>query len=83
MHHDAYGNKSKTIKETAKPENFMDKLKWIEWYPTFINFLHAIMGRNGLPLSYVCRTVSTIVSTEGYGDFIDEYVDKAPLTGQA
>ena len=29
-HHDAYVNKSKTITETAKPENFTDKLKWIE-----------------------------------------------------
>ena len=28
-HHDAYVNKSKTITETAKPENFTDKLKWI------------------------------------------------------
>ena len=50
-HHDAYIKKSKTIMETAKPDNFTDKLKWIEWYPTFINFLHAIPGRNGIPLS--------------------------------
>ena len=69
--------------ETAKPENFTDKLKWIEWYPTFINFLRAISGRSGIPLSYICRPVSAIVPTTGYGDFIDEYVDKAPLTGQA
>ena len=27
--------------------------------------------------------MSVIVPTTGYGDFIDEYVDKAPLTGQA
>ena len=41
-HHDAYVNKSKTITETAKTENFTDKLKWIGWYPTLINFLRAI-----------------------------------------
>ena len=29
-HHDAYINKSKTITETEKPENFTDKLKCIE-----------------------------------------------------
>ena len=82
-HHDDYVKKSKTITKTAKPENFTDKLNWIEWYPFFIYFLPAIMGRNGIPLSYICKPVSTIVLTTGYGGFIDEYVDKAPLTVQA
>ena len=82
-HHDAYVKKSKKIMETAKPENFTDKVKWIQWYPTFIKFLRDIPGRNGIPLSYICRPASAIVPTTGYGDFIDEYVDKAPLTGQA
>ena len=50
-HHDAYVKKYKTITETSKPENFTDKLKWIKWYPTFINFLRAIPGRNGITLS--------------------------------
>ena len=82
-HHDAYVKKSKTITEMAKPEHFTDKLKWIHWYPTFINFPRAIPGRNGIPLSYICMQERTIVPTTVYGDFIDEYVDKAPLTGQA
>ena len=82
-HHDAYVKKSKTITETVKPDKFTDKLKWIEWYPTFINFLYAIPLRNGIPLSCICRPVSVIVPTTCYGDFIDEYVDKAPLTAQA
>ena len=77
-HHDAYVKKSKMITETAKSENFTDKIKWIEWYNIFINFLRAIMGRNGILLSYIA-----IVLTTGYGDFIDEYADKEPLTGQA
>ena len=81
--YDAYVKKSKTITETAKPDNFTDKIKWIKWYPNFINFLRDIPGRNGIPLSYICRPVSTIIPTKGYGDFIDEYVDKAPLDGQA
>ena len=71
------------ITETAKPENFTDKLKLVKWYPNFINFLHAIPGSNGITLSYICRPASAIVPTTGYGDFIDEYVDKAPLTGQS
>ena len=82
-HHDAYVKKPKTITETAKPENFKDKLKWIEWYPTFTNFRLDIQGRNGIPLSYICRPMSAIVPTTGYVDFIDEYVDKSPLTGKA
>ena len=82
-HHDDYVNKFKTITETAKPENFTDKLKWIKWYPTFVNLLSAIPGRNGIPLSYIYRPVSTIVPTTGYGDCIDEYVDKSTLTGPA
>ena len=81
-HHDAYVKKSKTITETEKSENFTDKLKWIEWYPTSINFLRAILGRNGIPLSYICSPASAIIPTTVYGDFIDEYVDKAPLTGK-
>ena len=50
-HRDAYIKKSKKIMETAKSKNFKDKLKWIEWYSTFINFLHAIPGSNRIPLS--------------------------------
>ena len=81
-HNDAYVKKPKKITETVKPDNFTDKIKWIGWYPTFINFLHDIPGRNGIPLSYICRPVSAIIPTTGYVDFIDEYVDKAPLNGQ-
>ena len=61
----------------------MYKLKWIECYPTFINFLRAIQGRNIISLSCIWMIASAIVLAMGYGDFIDEYVDKAPLTGQA
>ena len=70
-HHDAYIKKFKTIPKTAKPENFIDKLNWIEWYPTFIKFPHNIPGRNVIPLSYICRPESTIVPTTGYGNFIN------------
>ena len=82
-HNDTYVKISKKIIETPESENYTDILKWIEWYPTFMKFLHTILGRNLTPLSYICRPVSTIVPTTGYGDFIDEYVDKSPLTGQS
>ena len=34
-------------------------------------------------LSYICRPASAILPTTVNGDFIDEYVDKVTLTGQA
>ena len=65
----------------TKPEQKMDKMKFIDWYPTLINFLRAIPGRNGVPLSYLCRPTKVQVKAV-YNDFIDEYVDKAPLVRQ-
>ena len=70
------------ITETAKPENLTNKVNWIEWYPTLINFLRAVPGRSGAPLSYICRPINVIICAT-YIDFVDEYVDIAPLTGQA
>ena len=67
------------ITETAKPEKYMVKIKWIERYPTFIKFLRYIPGRNVILLSYICRPVSAIVPTTGYRKIIDEYLDKVPL----
>ena len=66
----------------AKPEQFTEKVKWIDWYPTFINFLRAIPGRYGVSLSYICRPQNVTVLPK-YPDFTDEYVDRAPLAGLA
>jgi hypothetical protein len=80
--HKAFVEKSKTISDTATPIQFTHKVKWIDWQPTFINFLRAIPGRNGLPLSYICRP-ETIIPQNPYTNFIEEYIDKAPLHGNA
>ena len=50
-HHAAYIKKSRTIIEKAKHEYFTNKVKWILWYPSLINFLHAIPGRSGVQLN--------------------------------
>jgi hypothetical protein len=81
--HIAYVTKSKTLIENAKPKDFDEKMKWEEWKPTFINFLRAIPGRNGVPLKYVVRDHVTPPPGATYTDFIDEYVDNAPLNGPA
>ena len=53
--HETFASKSKTITETSKPPQFTSTTKWDEWCPVFITFLRMIPGRNGQPLSYVCR----------------------------
>jgi hypothetical protein len=80
--HKAYIDKSKTISDTATPSQFTDKVKWIDWLPTFKNFLRAIPGRNGVPLVYIIRDDPPVIPV-AYTDFIDEYIDKAPLEGTA
>ena len=57
-------------------------MKWIYWYPTLINFLGVIPGSNGVPFNYLC--IPTNVQAKAvYNDFVNEYVDKAPLDRQA
>jgi hypothetical protein len=80
--HKAYIDKSKTISETAKPEQFTDKIKWTDWVPTFRNFLRTIPGRNGVPLSYIIRDENDDIRND-YTNFLEEYIDKANLHGAA
>lgn len=39
--------------KTAKPKQFTDKVKWIDWKDSFKNFLCTQAGRNGIPLNYI------------------------------
>ena len=80
--HEAYIKKASALTDTAKPEQFTDKMKWIDWYPTLINFLREIPGRNEIPLIYLCRHTN-LQAEDVYNNLIDEYVEKAPLVGQA
>ena len=52
--HENFVKKSSTISSTANPCQFTTSTKWDDWYPTFINFLRTIPGRDGIPLDYVC-----------------------------
>ena len=79
--HEAYIKKAYTLNDKDKPEQFTDKIKWFDRYPTLINFLREIPGRIGVPLSYLCRPTN-VQAKAAYEDFIDEYVDKASLVGQ-
>ena len=44
--------------------------------------MRSIPGRNGVPLSYVCRPDNVIIQPN-YADFLDEYINKAPLHDSA
>ena len=48
---------------------------------TLINFLKYKPGRNGVTLNYVTRErIEAIVQTNT--NFLDDYVDRTPLTGR-
>ena len=82
--HKMFVDKSKTITDTAKPRHFTNDSKWDEWKPTLLNFLRSIPGRNGVPLSYICREEDAPAVTYDHNiDFIDNYVLMAPITGDA
>ena len=80
--HEIFASKSKTITETSKPPQFTSTTKWDEWCPVFINFLQMIPGRNGQPLSNVCRRDDALLTVPNV-EFMDDYVNRAPLSGEA
>ena len=80
--HDIYIEKSKDLAKASEPEKFNSSTKWNDWKPTFTNYLRAITGRDGIPLSYIIREDDNPNHTPQQ-DFLDEYVLTAPLTGDA
>ena len=80
--HEKYLSDSKTLSEAAKPEKFKESTKWEDWKPTFLNYIRAIPGRDGVPLKYICRDKEGAEETESE-DFLDDYVAMAPLTGNS
>jgi hypothetical protein len=80
--HEKYQADSKTLAEAAKPDKFKENVKWEDWKPTFINYIRAIPGRDGVPLKYICRDNDSADPTP-HEDFLDDYVAMAPLTGES
>ena len=54
-------------------------MKWDDWNPTFLNFLKAIPGRNGVPLSYMCRENEQALPYDPNVDNLENYIYQAPL----
>jgi hypothetical protein len=80
--HEKYQTDSKTLSEAAKPEKFKETIKWEDWKPTFLNYIRAIPGRDGVPLKYICRDSDAADPTPNE-DFLDDYVAMEPLDGNA
>lgn len=80
--HQQFISKSKTISDAAKPAKFSSDSKWIDWYPSFLNFLRSIPGVRGVPLSYVVRDNAEPIAAEDDGaDFLTNYVNMARHQG--
>ena len=80
--HEKFQTDSKTLAEAAKPEKFKETVKWEDWKPTFLNYIRAIPGRDGVPLKYICRNKDEADLTPN-NDFLDDYVAMAPLEGDS
>jgi hypothetical protein len=81
--HETFVTKSKTLADTAKPKPLDEKMKWEDWNPVFINFLRSIPGLTGIPLAYVCRDPNPVGPGNHNDDFLDDYIQHAPLQGEA
>ena len=78
--HKMYMDKKNTIAAAAKPKKFTADMKWEDWSPAFMNYVCAIPGQDSIPLKYVIRDKNAADPTPR-PDFLDEYVNNAPLTG--
>ena len=80
--HRTFVQKSNSISTTASPSTFSVSTKWEDWFPTLINFLHTIPGRDGVPLDYVCRD-NEAPDRAPRTDILNKYALQAPITGDA
>lgn len=79
--HKMYIERYETMSSAAKPAQFTKDVKWEDWAPSFINYLRTIPGRNGVPLMYVIREDDHVYTPSA--DYLDDYIAKAPLHGEA
>ena len=65
--------------DAAKPGKFTIQIKWDDRIPTFLIYLRAIPGRDGVPLKYICRE-KDIPNVAPNANFLDNYINMALLT---
>ena len=74
--------RSDAIASTTKPDKLTKDTKWEDWAPSFLKYLYAIPGGDGVPLKYIVRDNELPDATPNV-DFLDDLIMNAPLTGQA
>ena len=79
---ESYIAKSKNLAQAAKPSKFTSTKKWADWKSTFLNYLRAILDRDGVTLSCLCRNDPTLNPVPN-PNFIDAYIAMAPLVGES
>ena len=57
----------------VKPKAFTKEVKWTDWASSFENYLRAIPGRTGVPLSYVIRE-NNVANPDLNVDFFDDHI---------
>ena len=73
---------SGSLLDAAKPAKFSIDTKWEDWVQTFLNYLCLYPGQDGVPIKYICHS-NDLPDPTPQPDFLDEYVNMAPLTGEA
>ena len=62
------------------PKSFTEKMEFMDWKPTLVNFLKSQPGRNGVPLNCVVRdNEATIIRPNA--NFLYKYVDRKFFIG--
>ena len=75
--HAKFVSSASTLADATKPEKFASQTKWADWIPTFLNHLHAMLGREVVPLKYICRE-NDIPNLVPNAYFLDDYINTAP-----
>ena len=78
--HQLFVSKSDTISKAAKPVRSMKEVKWEDWAPTFMNYVRAIPGRDGVPLKYIIRD-NDFSNLTPNKDLRDDNVNNSSLQG--
>ena len=80
--HAKFVSSASTLADAEKPGKFTNQTKWADWIPTFLNYLRALPGCDGVPLKYIFRENDT-PNPAPNSDFLDDYINMSPLTGEA
>ena len=80
--HKNWLDKAKEKATTTMPKVFKADMKWLDFRDSLRNFLRTQPGRNGVPLSSVIRESENPLIRNNV-EFIDDYIDRATLEGEA